>query len=104
VDIRVGSPTYGRHIAVELSDENWHQLWVPAGFLHGFCTLVDDVEVIYKVTNYYSREHDAGIRWDDPDIGVKWPVTSADAKLSDKDKSAPLLRELDPMFSYSARD
>jgi dTDP-4-dehydrorhamnose 3,5-epimerase len=94
VDIRAGSPTFGRHISVELSDDNWRQLWVPPGFLHGFCTLVDDVEVIYKVTDYYSREHDAGIRWNDPDIGVAWPVTEAEATLSDKDRSAPLLRDV----------
>ncbi|MGL5137658.1 MAG: dTDP-4-dehydrorhamnose 3,5-epimerase, partial [Beijerinckiaceae bacterium] len=70
VDIRQGSPTFGRHVAVELSESNWSQLWVPAGFLHGFCTLVDDVEVLYKVTCPYSREHDAGVRWNDPEIGI----------------------------------
>jgi dTDP-4-dehydrorhamnose 3,5-epimerase len=100
VDIRTGSPTYGQHVAVELSAENWRQLWVPAGFLHGFCTLVEDVEVIYKVTDYYSREHDAGVRWDDPDIGVAWPVSGEEARLSDKDRTAPLLREIGPEFTY----
>lgn len=96
VDIRQGSPTFGRHVAVELSADNWRQLWVPAGFLHGFCTLVENTEVIYKVTDYYSREHDAGVRWNDPEIGVDWPVTEAEAHLSDKDKVAPLLREIEP--------
>lgn len=101
VDIRHGSPTYGRHVAVELSAENWRQLWVPAGFLHGFCTLADDTEVIYKVTDYYSREHDAGVRWNDPDIGIAWPVAEAQAQLSDKDRTAPLLREIGQQFAFS---
>lgn len=101
VDIRQGSPTYGHYLAVELSAENWRQLWVPAGFLHGFCTLSDDTEVIYKVTDYYSREHDAGVRWNDPDIGVTWPVAEAEAHLSHKDEAAPLLRDIEPAFSYS---
>jgi dTDP-4-dehydrorhamnose 3,5-epimerase len=98
VDIRRGSPTYGRHEAVELSAENWRQLWVPAGFLHGFCTLVDAVEIIYKVTDYYSREHDAGVRWNDPDIAVAWPVSPDEALLSEKDRVAPYLREIGPQF------
>lgn len=100
VDIRTGSPTYGKHVTVELSAENWRQFWVPAGFLHGFCTLVEDVEVIYKVTDYYSRDHDAGVRWDDPEIGITWPVSSAEARLSDKDRTAPLLRDIGSQFAY----
>ncbi len=100
VDIRTGSPTYGRHVAVELSDANWRQLWVPAGFLHGFCTLCDDVEVIYKVTDYYSREHDAGVRWNDPALNIEWPVSPGEAVLSDKDRSAPMLSEIGAPFSY----
>jgi dTDP-4-dehydrorhamnose 3,5-epimerase len=98
VDIRRGSPTYGRYEAVELSAENWRQLWVPAGFLHGFCTLVDEVEIIYKVTDYYSPEHDAGVRWSDPDIAVAWPVSPDKALLSEKDRVAPYLREIGPQF------
>jgi dTDP-4-dehydrorhamnose 3,5-epimerase len=94
VDIRVGSPSFGRFEAVELSVENGRQLWVPPGFLHGFCTLGDDVELAYKVTDYYSPEHDAGVRWDDPDIGIPWPVEASAAVLSDKDRKAPLLSEL----------
>ena len=93
VDVRVGSPTYGRHVAVELSDENWKQLWVPPGFLHGFCTLTDDVELSYKVTNLYSAAHDGAVAFDDPDIGVDWPVTRADAILSAKDREAPRLKD-----------
>jgi dTDP-4-dehydrorhamnose 3,5-epimerase len=102
VDIRRGSPTYGRFESIELSAENWQQLYVPPGFLHGFCTLVDDTEVIYKVTDYYSREHDAGVRWNDPVIGVNWPVAEAEASLSDKDRNAPLLSEIGRQFAYSA--
>jgi dTDP-4-dehydrorhamnose 3,5-epimerase len=96
VDIRAGSASFGRFVAVELSAENGHQLWVPPGFLHGFCTLTDDVELAYKVTDYYSPEHDAGVRWDDPDIGIPWPVDASAAVLSDKDRKAPLLRDLAP--------
>lgn len=100
VDIRTGSPTYGKHIAVELSEENWRQLWIPPGFLHGFATLTDSCEVIYKVTDYYSRDHDAGVRWNDPTIAVPWPFDEGQAVLSDKDKTAPLLSEIDPQFAY----
>jgi dTDP-4-dehydrorhamnose 3,5-epimerase len=96
VDIRTGSPSFGRFEAVELSAENGQQLWVPPGFLHGFCTLTDDVELAYKVTDYYSPEHDACVRWDDPDIGIPWPVAASEAVLSDKDRKALLLRDLAP--------
>ncbi|MDP3547330.1 MAG: dTDP-4-dehydrorhamnose 3,5-epimerase [Phreatobacter sp.] len=94
VDIRHGSPAYGRHVAVELTADNWSQLWVPPGFLHGFCTLTDDVEVLYKVTDYYSAEHDAAIRWNDPAIGIDWPFDDTAATLSDKDRAAPLLADI----------
>ena len=70
VDARRGSPTYGRHVGVELSDENWRQLWVPPGFLHGFCTLSEEVEFLYKVTAYYSAAHDGAVAFDDPALGV----------------------------------
>jgi dTDP-4-dehydrorhamnose 3,5-epimerase len=96
VDIRAGSPSFGRFEAVELSAENGHQLWVPPGFLHGFCTLTNDVELAYKVTDYYSPEHDAGVRWDDPDIGIPWPVDASAVVLSDKDRKAPQLRDVSP--------
>lgn len=92
VDARKGSPTFGQHVAVELSEANWLQLYLPDGFLHGFCTLSDDVEVLYKCTDYYSPEHDAGVRWNDPALGVKWPV--ADALVSDKDRNAPLFKDM----------
>lgn len=91
VDARRDSPTFGRHVALELSEANRRQLFVPDGFLHGFCTLVDDVEVAYKVTDYYSPAHDAGVRWNDPDLGIAWPVD--EPILSPKDARAPWFRE-----------
>lgn len=91
VDARPGSPTFGRHVAVELSEANWRQLFIPEGFLHGFCTLTETVEVTYKVTDYYSPAHDAGVRWNDPELSIAWPVT--DALVSEKDRTAPLFRE-----------
>lgn len=91
VDIRKGSPQYGQWVGVELSAENHKQLFIPRGFAHGFITLVDDVEVQYKADNYYAPECDGNIRWDDPDIGVEWPLEPV--ILSDKDKTAPLLKE-----------
>src|SRR5690606_35750831 len=91
VDIRRGSPTYGQHVVAELTAENGKQLWVPAGFAHGFCTLVPDTIISYKVTDYYSREHDRGLLWNDPAIGIDWPVTAAGAVLSDKDGRQPPL-------------
>lgn len=98
VDMRKGSPTYGRWVGVELSAENRYALWVPAGFAHGFCTLTDVAEVVYKCTSEYSAAHDRAIRWNDPALGIKWPTL--DPILSDKDARAPVLAQADNNFSW----
>lgn len=89
VDIRTSSPSYGQWVAAELSAENWAQLWIPPGFLHGFCTLTCDVEVLYKVTGPYSREAERGVIFDDPALAIPWPVAPGAAILSDKDQVLP---------------
>jgi len=98
VDIRKNSPTYKQWISVELSEENKKQLLIPKGFAHGFLTLTDNVEVQYKVDEYYSPEYDRSIRYDDPDIGIDWGIDNP--ILSEKDKSAPLLKDSDCNFTY----
>ncbi len=98
VDLRRSSKTFGRHVAVVLSAENWRQLLVPIGFAHGFCTLEPDTEVLYKVTNYYAPANDFGLAFDDPALGIDWGVDLAKAKLSDKDRRHPRLAELPVIF------
>jgi dTDP-4-dehydrorhamnose 3,5-epimerase len=98
VDIRPGSPTYRRWAGVRLSAADGNQLLVPKGFAHGFLALEPDSEVQYKVTAPYSREHDRAIRFDDPAIGVEWPLAREALILSDKDRGAPLLADIDPGF------
>jgi dTDP-4-dehydrorhamnose 3,5-epimerase len=99
VDIRLGSPTFGQHVAVVLSAENWRQLWVPIGFAHGYCTLEPDTEVIYKVTAYYSPADEGGLAFDDPALAIDWPVASEEAQLSERDRRHPKLAELQPFGS-----
>jgi dTDP-4-dehydrorhamnose 3,5-epimerase len=101
VDIRMGSPTFGQHVAVELSESNWKQLWVPAGFAHGYITLEDHCEVIYKVTAYYAPKCDRGIAWDDPSLAIDWQLPGDEITLSDKDRKQPRLAEISPAFHYN---
>ena len=98
VDLRGGSPTFGRHVTVRLDAAEGAQILVPKGFAHGFVTLEPDTEVLYKVTNYYAPQHDHGLLWNDPDLGIAWPVTEAEAHLSDKDRRQPRLRDIQTPF------
>jgi dTDP-4-dehydrorhamnose 3,5-epimerase len=98
VDLRSSSPTFGRHVAVELNGDNDEQLLIPAGFAHGFCTLEPDTIVFYKVDQVYSAAHDAGVNWADPRLAIEWPVSAIDAILSDKDRGLPMLADLPPIF------
>jgi len=93
VDIRPGSPSFGTFVAVELSAENGLQLWIPRGFAHGLCTLTEDTEVLYKVDAPYDPATASAIRFDDPAIGIPWPVPPGEALLSDKDRAAPMLAD-----------
>ena len=99
VDIRRGSPTYGRHVAVELSADNWGQLYVPVGFAHGFCTLTDNTEVIYKVSAGYAPANEGGLMWNDPDIGIKRPIVDAETTLSGRDTTWPPFKGFDSPFA-----
>lgn len=98
VDLRRTSPTYGKHVAFELSADEWNQVFVPIGFAHGFCTLAPNTEVIYKVTNYYAPEYDAGVLWNDPALGIAWPISKEEAQLSEKDRRQPRFAELESPF------
>lgn len=100
LDIRVGSPTYGEWFGTELSIEKGEHLWIPAGFAHGFATLVPDCIISYKVTAPYSPVNDRGLLWSDPEIGIEWPMPLENAILSDKDKLQPTLADLPPSFKY----
>jgi dTDP-4-dehydrorhamnose 3,5-epimerase len=99
VDVRHGSPSFGKWAAAELSAENWQQLWVPVGFLHGYCTLTEVTEVIYKVTGPYDRSAERGVIWNDPDLALPWPVPPGQALLSAKDLELPRLAECPAWFA-----
>lgn len=100
VDLRHGSPTYGKWVSAVLSAENWQQLFVPAGFAHGFCTLQPDTELLYKTSDYYAPECDRGVAWNDPDLAIDWPIAPQEAVLSPKDANQPRLADLPRYFSY----
>jgi len=102
VDIRVGSPTYGQWVGVELSFENGRQLMIPAGFLHGFVTREPDTEIVYKCTDYYAPDCDGAVIWNDPAIGIDWDLGGIEPVLSAKDAAAPMLAELGQVFVYEA--
>lgn len=99
VDARAGSPSFGRFAAAELSAENFAQLWIPPGFLHGFCTLSADTEVFYKVTGLYDRGAERGVKWDDPSLALPWPLPPSGAVLSDKDQLLPGWDAAAPWFA-----
>jgi len=102
VDIRKGSPTYGKWVSVILSEENKYMIYIPKGFAHGACTLADDTEIIYKVSDFYSPEHEAGIIWNDPSLNIDWPVKRP--ILSERDSKWPTLKRADNNFSYLGED
>ena len=93
VDIRKSSPTFGQHVMVELSDENKRQFFIPRGFAHGFLVLSDEAIFTYKVDNPYAPQADAGIRWNDPDLGIEWPINPKDVQTSEKDLKQPFLKD-----------
>ena len=101
VDIRKGSPTFGKHFALELSADNYLQLFIPRGFAHGFSVLTENATFSYKCDNFYSREHESGIRFDDPGLGIDWGLPQADIILSDKDRELPLLAGCRNNFSLN---
>jgi dTDP-4-dehydrorhamnose 3,5-epimerase len=99
VDVRHASPSFGKWVAAELSAENWQQLWVPVGFLHGYCTLTEVTEVIYKVSGPYDRAAERGVIWNDPDLALPWPVPPSGPLLSDKDKLLPRFSDCPAWFT-----
>jgi dTDP-4-dehydrorhamnose 3,5-epimerase len=102
VDLRKGSPTFGRHVKVELAPDGWSQILVPVGFAHCYCTLEDDSEVIFKLGAAYAPAHAAGLAWNDPDLGIEWPVAEAEAIVLERDLRRPRLSELTEFFPYPA--
>ena len=104
VDIRVGSPTYGRHVSAVISAEGWNQILLPVGFAHGLATLEPDTEVLYKVSAPYAPAHDKGLLWNDPALGIDWPVAEAAAIVSEKDRAQPRLTELPAWFAFEREE
>jgi dTDP-4-dehydrorhamnose 3,5-epimerase len=102
VDLRKGSPWYGKWVSAELSFDNWNQILIPAGFGHGLITLEPDTAVMYKVDEHFSKEHDAGIHWNDPEVNIEWPLTSTSPILSEKDLLLPFLKDFNTPFTYEA--
>ena len=100
VDIRKGSPTFGQHVAVELTEDNHRQFFIPRGFAHGFAVLTDEVIFQYKCDNFYAPASEGAIAWDDPDLGIDWRVPAEKVILSEKDKKHPRLKEIDSPFNY----
>jgi dTDP-4-dehydrorhamnose 3,5-epimerase len=98
VDIRRASPTFGQSFAAELSVDNWKQIYVPPGFAHGFATLTPNAEVVYKVSNYYSPQHERGILWNDPALKIDWKIDDRNAILSDRDRKHPMLADASDLF------
>jgi dTDP-4-dehydrorhamnose 3,5-epimerase len=99
VDLRVGSPTYGQHVSVELSEENKRQFFIPQGFAHGFVVLSEEAIFQYKCDNYYAPQSEGSLLWNDPDLGIDWKISTEKIILSEKDKVSPLLRELEEIFT-----
>ena len=103
VDIRKGSPTFGKHVAVELTAENHRQFFIPRGFAHGFSVLSQEVVFQYKCDNYYAPQSEGALAWDDPDLGIDWRIPAAEIVLSKKDKGHPRLKDADGLFDYSEK-
>ncbi len=100
VDLRSGSPTFGQHVSEVISAENWKQVLVPIGFAHGYVTLEPDTEVLYKTTDFYSPEHERGMIWSDPDLGIDWGIGEGQVILSEKDLALPPLSQVTDFFEY----
>jgi len=100
IDIRKGSPTYKKWLGIEVSADKWNQVLIPKGFAHGFVTLEDNTEFLYKVSALYSKEYDRSVRFDDPTIAIDWPLPAHELHLSDKDKTAPLLDDIESGFVF----
>lgn len=101
VDIRKGSPTFGKHVAVELSEENHRQVFIPRGFAHGFLALSEEAIFQYKCDNFYTPQAEGAIAWNDPDIGINWQLPVIDIILSEKDKRHPKLKDVVDLFDYN---